>query len=302
MSKYVAIASNEDSTYLFFAPITSLIWRKFVGYEPIVHLVFPQSTQLTDFVEIKLKELNIKTYDVNFLQNDYGTGVLASACRIYSCLIQDLDDSDYILISDIDMWPLDRDWFHLQDWNKPMHFWGADSYPYAVWNMLPSCYNGATKQWWKNFLNVMDCYSVENGIQKHIEHFTMCHNAKFGKFWGYEEMLLAHLLLQIPNHRSSFQFIDREPGQFFHPDRLHRDHWTSKLLEDSTDPCIAALRHTLKPFDGTIKGFKDAHLLRPGYTEENWPDLHKILTQLLSEEDLRWVEEYVKDFRSLLND
>ena len=43
---------------------------------------------------------------------------------------------------------------------------------------------------------------------------------------------------------------------------------------------------------GSLAGFADAHLLRPGYTEENWPRVRRLLRMALCSEDIAWVDDY----------
>ena len=44
------------------------------------------------------------------------------------------------------------------------------------------------------------------------------------------------------------------------------------------------------------KGKVDAHVLRPGFTEANWPKLKLLLNELLTKDQLDWVENYRDEF------
>ena len=57
------------------------------------------------------------------------------------------------------------------------------------------------------------------------------------------------------------------------------------LLNDRID----RIRWPEKP---SVVGMIDAHLVRPGYTDENWPRVRPLLAQTLSAKSLAWCDDY----------
>lgn len=77
----------------------------------------------------------------------------------------------------------------------------------------------------------------------------------------------------------------------------------SRFSKDvATFPSYIGNRHPHRvklPYQPYAFDYIDFHCSRPGWNEENWPDIRYMLAQLLPE-DLRWIDRYVEAYRRSL--
>ena len=167
--KFVVISSNVDPGYMFNVPLVSLAWRR-VGYEPIILIVYSNTTQFNLLVnktiefldKFKIKYLFIKSppdYDVM-------VGMLS---RLFIGLLPEsmLASNDFILTSDSDLFPINRDYYNFENtyeiraWNA--YCCGKFIYENDQYTMFPLSHIGMRKFQWNEVMGINSTHYKLNG-------------------------------------------------------------------------------------------------------------------------------------------
>lgn len=180
--KYVALSVNLNSfatNYIFNLPYVTLAWRR-VGYEPIVLLINSsnvKSNPLSNKCLEYLNKFNIKIVNVEAPANyEILVGMLS---RLFIGLLPDfVQDNDFIITSDIDLIPINKDFYNILNkndlvvWNA--YCCGVFRYKNLDYTMYPLSYIGMRKFQWKEVMNLTLTKYVLNGefiIEKITELF-----------------------------------------------------------------------------------------------------------------------------------
>jgi len=137
---YVIHSSDTNPYYLDFWPVVSKLWKLKVGVTPVLFVICDE--------------------DTDFIQDDYGLVKKIKAVDGISKPLQSQiarwfgtryfpDHS--CLISDIDMLPLQRDFFTREFEDNSLVIFSADAYPQDL--KYPMCYNLTSG---KNFIDILD--------------------------------------------------------------------------------------------------------------------------------------------------
>jgi hypothetical protein len=160
------------------------------------------------------------------------------------------------------------------DPNGAFSIFGADLVPPR---QFPMCYVTATAAAWRKVFvkgrTLQECLddalAAENSI--HMRSDLWCRDQE--------------LLYNGINLTEGILYFNRAyEGTQFATHRVDRDNafWEQDLLNSGS-------------------GLVDAHLWRPGYTEENTEKIIRLLTIMYPEDSFDWVREYATEFRSILN-
>jgi hypothetical protein len=277
LDKKVLISSDSNPMYLFFMPITSLIWKNFTKYEPIVLLVGNEADYNADPAKKLALDLTREiTPHIHFIAPIEGVqdSNLAQISRLYIGTL-DLPESTYVLTSDMDMWPLSTTFFHQQNWRKELHIFYANAYGH---DKYPICYCGATVATWRRIMRVGKMDTRAALVDQIMAGCGT--NASADVMWNYDELLLGLRIKEWPGYPNLCHMIDRQPGPDGPPaGRIDRYKWQ---------------------FDQFNHKLIDAHLLRPGYTRENWDHLVKLLKCLLKADDFNKMCNYKEEYLKLI--
>ena len=116
MTSYAVISSDLDPRYSWYLPLTCLAWRDVCGCVPLVLLVGDQEEWQRDRVGglalAHAQRVGAKVFFVS-RQDGYRTATVAQVSRLFAWEARGLDyrDDDLLLTTDVDMWPLSREWF-----------------------------------------------------------------------------------------------------------------------------------------------------------------------------------------------
>lgn len=116
-STLVAIGcSYEDvGSYAAVVPLTALFWRDLIGHEPRIYLVGDESEWLsrqeTAVVPEALRELGVAHSFIEHLGGQHDRNV-AQNVRQHAAADQRIPDDTWIMASDADLWPLQREFYH----------------------------------------------------------------------------------------------------------------------------------------------------------------------------------------------
>jgi len=314
-SRWVVFSSDAQPFYLFFAPITTLLWSVNIGYTPIVVIVVPtgytredtsvprpQGWKILDLVLARTEEAGGK---VGLLYNNKGKdgiikdGTVSQLSRLYAAALN-LSAEDYILTSDVDMFPLSKDHFHQQDFSPlPVHLFYANAYSHVFAKdgtvMYPLCYIGMKAATWKEVMGIptetrddgkdvermqgMVLAAIEDGIARYGKDRWQDSRKQDGDIqWYFDQVLFGEMISKWWGHPQECLKIPRYPFR----DRLDRSRWTFTGLREE------------------LNGKIDSHVLRPGHIEQNWPKLVQLLAVLLPEDKVAWLQSYRAEFMQIL--
>jgi hypothetical protein len=212
---------------------------------------------------------NIDNYALFFDPiNEYRIETQVQCMRLY--VANWVHESYYLMTTDADMLPLSDYWN--PDYTK-FTSWGRDLTNYHN----PICYLGAPAPIWKEVMQL-----TGNTMKDMIRDFEIHHGSKsdhWETWWQIDQDIITERLLKYPYVRQDRGIA---PNSGFPAGRIDRGAWDVTLYQP--------LRI-------------DAHLLRPGYSKENWPRIMNLIKDCfdISSEDREWMEEYRINFLKLIN-
>jgi hypothetical protein len=260
MNKIVVNTTNDKQMYAFFMPLVAMLWNKIIGYSPISLFVGNKehwhSTELN-----KLIINETEKYARVFYIDQYPgieSATIAQVSRLYASAIPDLNSDDYLLTSDVDMFPLNKERFHGQDLSKPFHVFNSDAYlPEEKFAM---CYLGGKVSAWREIMEIkslnLDIALTEGFYTKPIE-----------QPWNHDELTFYKQIVKWGKEKC--QLIPRVGGDNF--GRVDRGSWR---------------------FHGNLKGYVDSHLVRPGNEDVNWNKILPLLTSMCQKRELDFAINY----------
>lgn len=162
MARFVSLSIDAAPTYAAWAPVTARLWRR-IGYTPIVHTVGDGWD--APFAQLVLRQLEaLDAWIVPVArQPPLSVANTARAVRIVAASHAALAPDDFVLMADVDMLPLNREFFDRRESFlvlRPLyHVWErhGDAAPGLVttermtagaWQ-FPMCYPGATTRIWR---------------------------------------------------------------------------------------------------------------------------------------------------------
>jgi len=309
--------------------------------------ISPKQTQVLNFLKKKVTEaqglyliINQRQLSTGGSSNSEGqqihdtfkqfqSATIAQVSRIVVSALP-FDETDYILTADADIWPLSAQWFldHATDKTKnesQMVIMYGDEFAEPVWKkpgeqkwmpMYAICYLGASARNWRTIMqinvpaegheellektpatNALFVSKLSEGLNKAktiFSDFDFSYTAIASMQW-YLDQLLVHNQI-VTNWREKFgkdklYIKGRNTGA----DRIDRSSWPVYPYTAGIPQEIQAnLRY-------------DSHLLRPGDTPSNWPQLRDLidytLYKLSAEEKkdfMQWVERYYTEWVQLV--
>lgn len=226
MQKYVINSSNTNLHYCYYLPIVALIWKR-IGYDPVSLILGNReewsATEITKFIYDQTEKLS---WIINIDRIAGFKDSTVSQCSRLFAAAESFSEDDYLLTSDVDLFPLNPAWWTQQDFSYGVNSFGGD------WNEHQYCMmgQGATAKQWRIMMEIF-----ENGINHEMR--AVLEPSKDN--WCYDELILTEQMHKYPG---SIQIIDRWPGGLVRG-RLDRSGWD---FHGQTD-------------------LIDCHSLRPGY-------------------------------------
>ena len=264
-NKYVINSTTYNVYYSFFMPLVSLIWKEYMGYQPVSIFVGKPTSLKETYILNKTIEIS-KIIVVNEI-NNIKPSTVSQVSRLFASAHDDFNDNDYLLTSDVDMFPLNVDRFNCQDWNIRFHIWNAydKNFLSNCSNMYaPICYLGGFVDTWKDIMEIKD---------NNINDAVLCNITIQNDNWNYDENLFGSKIKKwsgFPEKVQNFPQIKNS--------RLDRYDWR---------------------FNGNINSYIDAHSVRPGYIQSNWDKLKEMFHCLCKKEHYDWINNYREEFISL---
>lgn len=188
----------------------------------------------------------------------------AQCSRLFAAALDRLPENELLITSDADMAV-----FKLPPWNADMYIFGADLVPEK---QFPICYAVAEKWLWKKLMNI-GCKTIQECLDELLGNIE-CENMR-GNYWGKDQETLWEKC-----HDFAHKIPRARPGTQFAQNRCDRDdiNWRSYLGPDLID----------------------AHLWRPGYTDENFANIMELLHYQYPNENFQWLIDYRNEYLKLL--
>jgi len=266
----VVLSTNYDNNYLFFLPLTTFMWKKF-GFDSIVYL--PQrediNNDLLNFV-IKSSMPNIDTTVFFKLNPSFREDTQVQTVRLLAANSL-VHNDEYLLTGDIDMFPLTTMWYGDSLNNEKLNLYGHDLTGYTQY---PICYVGARAKVWKQLMDIQTD-DTEKELFKALDSEPKSRSEKWEDYWGVDQDILTKKVIKFGVANCIHYKRGHDQSTGLPLGRVDRHDW------ERTSKSIIKI---------------DAHLLRPGYTDENFNKILDLMKEVLPNENLDWVVEYRNKF------
>lgn len=199
----VILSSDNNPTYLPFWPLAAQAWQKKIGVRPTLALIATKDVEVDEtFGDV------IRFEPIEGVPN----GLYAQVIRILlPCFFED----DVCIISDIDMFPMNKDYFVKSVEKFPDDVFvtfrdQADSY-YTSNNIYPMCYNVAKGKVFKEILGLNSLEEIPEIVKKW---------ASYNLGWNTDEIILGRYLNSWSEKDSRFVKLGQRVTR-----RLDRIYW-----------------------------------------------------------------------------
>lgn len=270
------VSTTYDDKYLFFLPIITWCWNK-LGVDVICFMpIWRTQDQIKNMVvtnALKGMKCDISYFDCP----PHKEATYAQCSRLYAAAL-DFPDHEFVVTGDVDMAVfrmvdlLEGNGRRENTSSTPpgatVYVVGSDLTPDGQY---PICYCAVTVKTWREMIGHSSYQELLDGLLGNIE----TENFR-GNYWSKDQ----EELFRITKDRPKF-FIDRaRPGTQFAMNRVDRDdiNWRSYLGPDLID----------------------AHLWRPGYTEENFANILELLQAQYPEDNFQWMINYRNEYIKLV--
>jgi hypothetical protein len=269
MVNRVVLSSDANPAYAFYVPLTALMWREVGGYHPLVLSLGP----LPRIVIERTTEIIRNTDIVEVVKPDCcGMQAATQLVRLLAYLAPGVEPDDWLLMGDVDAWPLLAEPF--QRPLKEAHLMYDAStqldIPGKTTPAYPMGYIAARASLWSTWMRV-----TATTLREGLEMLFLTEPVLTAGGVNADEALITSRIKAWHGHPDRCELVPR--SGFPCRGRIDRAAWPAnvrKYIHNDSAPPI------------------DAHLLRPGWTDENWPRIRPLLELYLSPKWLAWCDDY----------
>lgn len=225
--EYVLTATNDNPLYIDFIPIFIKTWNKLYPNVKVIIILIAN--------EIPEKYLKYEDNIILFEPIDkIKTCFTSQIIRLfYPCI---LDSNDGILITDIDILPMNRTYFtqHIQDYDNDKFIYYRENVCFNE-KQIALCYNVATSKIWKDVFNINNKEDVINKIKEiYLENNT----------WFVDQIILFKHIQNWKSNKISFICLNEKTTKF---KRLNRNKFHIKDIETIISNNTFTDYHCLRP-------------------------------------------------------
>ena len=276
--------ANKDYNYVFYLPLTALAWEH-LGFHSIVLLTGSRlqwsSQPALALVLKKLQERNATVIHLESLPAN--EVMLSQVSRLFVSGFYNFTDSDYLVTTDADLWPLEKSYLLLEPGKQILstnaHCCGDFVHEGVKYDMIPMGSVGATIGTWRDVMS----NDGETPLPNDVEGILQYLERDFGRStvrgavqkgenvgWYLDQRTISIRAGQWATKHGldKVQYHTRKVGR----DRIDRSGWSTSDM------------------DGKI----DAHLLQNGYKSSEWLKLRELLLHMYGggSPQYIWCEEY----------
>lgn len=261
------LSATGHDFYAYPLPITVWSWHK-LGIKCIVFIPKGDNQK----IELAKKYCGTKAAFFEFDCEEKRIPTYSQVIRLFGAAIPILDINEQLITGDSDLCVFDGLPKLLNDMEH-MEVIGADLTPT---DQFPMCFIKMPVYQWKNILGINKTY--QDHVSELIDPIEGL-NIR-GEQWCYDQWYIRK---KIADSGMEFEvnFIKRaRPNTQFAGHRVDRDdiNWRAYVNEELVD----------------------AHLWRPGYTDENFANILELLTMKYPQEDFTWLIDYTNAYKQLL--
>lgn len=278
------ISTTYSDTYFYFLPIVTFCWNK-LGVDVICFM--PSVSNKVNsgdktllvyktMYEVLNSNIDICTFNAQF----HKQSTYAQCSRLYGACL-DLPEDEILITGDVDM-----AMFKVPEYTSgSFNVFGSDLTPPK---QFPICYLMATVKEWRMAFNLQyGCMSERLNEEAWIEtrKYQECLDSLLGG-------------IEAESFRGNYWSKDQEEAynKISKVTRLEK----ARAREGTQFATKRVDRDDLHYMDRLDKDIIDAHLWRPGYTEENFPKILELLQYFYPEDDFNWLIEYTNEYRKLV--
>lgn len=271
------MTSTTSSTYDFFLPICAKIWRIRFGYEPLIFFVGTPEEWSSGHRKVVFDEIVKEKYPIEWLGHVEGVddSIISMSIRQHAPALSWLDPSDLMLVADIDLWPINKEFWAPHDTNKnELAIRYSDMYEGGKYCAIGPCMSIAN---WREVMGLIVgdpvgsmMKSFEDGGLRELVKFQKENPMAEGVLWFFDEITTTR---RIVGSRFASNFLPMNVP--YQEGRLCKNTWPDKI---------------------TASKYLDAHCPRPGWSYENWKKIKDLLRQILPSE-FPWLDHYVVAYR-----
>lgn len=265
-----------SEVYDFFIPIAARLWRSRTGYEPVVLLVGTREEWSAGHCGVVLKELEREGYPIEMVDHVDGVddGNVSMSVRQHAAALQWMDFRDILMVGDIDLFPVRRDFYHQSDPNR-ITIYHAQMYNDAYWPAYGPTMSVAT---WREVMD-LGVGDLAGSVRRTFEDGRI------------QELIAA----KSHDYRDSRIWIFDE---VYASKKIRESKFYGSVLRVNSDSSARLCRNSW-PEGARAADYIDAHCPRPGWSEENWTKIRALLAQIMPE-DLPQLDRYVDTYRKNL--
>ena len=225
--KYVLTAINDNPLYIDFIPIFIKTWNKLYPNVKVIIILIAN--------EIPEKYLKYKDNIILFEPiNEIKTCFTSQIIRLfYPCI---LDSNDGILITDIDILPMNRTYFtqNIQNYDNDKFIYYRENVCFNE-QQIAMCYNVATSKIWKDVFNINSKEDIINKIKNiYSENNT----------WFADQITLFKHIKNWESKQTSFVRLNEKETKF---KRLDRNTFAINDIETIISNNTFSDYHCLRP-------------------------------------------------------
>ena len=275
----VAIAVDTyNYYYAWYAPITAMIWAN-IDWIPVVAFVETNSTPPGPLHHFIMKQVEAAGGEVIRLSNNleesrYLPSMVVSTSRA-ALAASDWPEDDYVLMSDVDIWPLDRQIFD-RETSFPASIHVFDKHTIGMYS---ACYIGMNVRTWREVIGYRkgdDIIQIVASLRDFMSRGSM---TKWQQ-WFVDQRSITRKIQEWHGYPKQVHFYEKRDRS---KDRLDRT--ARQLTENESLP----------------SKYMDYHGVRPGFTTKNWKHIKALAKHVLTKEQMLFIEDYALKFCHMLS-
>lgn len=260
------LSCTGDDLYQFNLPFAVYSWAK-LGVECIIFMPFRAIGH--PCAELTSDTMMASTWPLRCPPHKEAT--YAQCSRLYAAALEHISPNEILVTADADMCVFNWDFWSDLRHTSAIAIVGDDLVPTGQY---PMCYISMSCGQWREVMQIGDrtyqqCLDDLLGNIE-AEHFR-------GNYWG-KDQETAYQHIRAFEHGIQANIHRAKPGTQFATRRADRDGWPDPI-----------------PLD-----IIDAHLPRPGYTEENFTKIVNLFETMYPEASTAWMYDYRKKYLQLI--
>ena len=275
----VAIAVDTyNYFYAWYAPITAMIWAN-MDWIPVVAFVETKSTPPGPLHHFIMKQVEAAGGEVIRLSNNleesrYLSSMVVSTSRA-ALAASDWPENDYVLMSDVDIWPLDRQIFD-RETSFPASIHVFDRHTIKMYS---ACYIGMNVRTWREVIGYRKGDDIIQIVASLRDFMTRGSMTKWQQ-WFVDQKSITRKIHEWHGYPKQVHFYEKRDRS---KDRLDRT--ARQLTEKESLP----------------SKYMDYHGVRPGFTAKNWKHIKALAKHVLTKEQMLFIEDYALKFCHMLS-